>query len=96
MTALAPLSIYLVDTAYTLWRRFRADSPLTEAHREHIYQRLVDGGLSHTAATGLVLAFTAAVCALVRYLPTGPALALAGLVLMVYLALPRFAGRLLS
>jgi UDP-N-acetylmuramyl pentapeptide phosphotransferase/UDP-N-acetylglucosamine-1-phosphate transferase len=94
VVGLAPLAIYLADTAFTLGRRILAGSPLTEAHREHIYQRLVDGGMSHVTATGLVLAFTAVVCALVRYLPTSLALVLAVLVLALYLASPRLAGRL--
>lgn len=37
----------LFDTAFTLLRRWRAKMPLTQAHREHLYQRLVQGGVSH-------------------------------------------------
>lgn len=37
----------LFDTAFTLVRRWRAKMPLTQAHREHLYQRLVQGGVSH-------------------------------------------------
>lgn len=96
VTALAPLSIYLMDTAYTLWRRHRAGSSLFEAHREHIYQRLVAAGLSHIVATAFVLFVTASICACIRWLPTGPGVALTAALLAVYVWSPRVAGRLLS
>jgi UDP-N-acetylmuramyl pentapeptide phosphotransferase/UDP-N-acetylglucosamine-1-phosphate transferase len=94
VTALAPLAIYLVDTAYTLFRRYRAGSSLLEAHREHVYQRLVAAGLSHVVGTGLVLAMTAAICAAVRWLPTVPAVFVAAAILAVYVATPAVATRL--
>jgi UDP-N-acetylmuramyl pentapeptide phosphotransferase/UDP-N-acetylglucosamine-1-phosphate transferase len=34
------LSLYFVDTCYTLLRRARRREPLLHAHREHLYQRL--------------------------------------------------------
>ncbi len=37
----------LFDTVFTLLRRWRTKKPLTQAHREHLYQRLVQGGVSH-------------------------------------------------
>lgn len=54
LLALAPSSVYLVDTGVTLMRRMRAGEPLAEAHRHHTYQRLVDGGWSHAAVSALV------------------------------------------
>lgn len=43
-----PLFIYLADVGVTLCRRALRKAPLLEAHREHIYQRLVhEAGLSH-------------------------------------------------
>ncbi|WP_372509997.1 hypothetical protein [Dietzia maris] len=59
--ALAPLAPYLSDTGTTIMRRaFRGDS-VTEAHREHAYQRLVhESGWSHWAVSGLVTIATAA------------------------------------
>lgn len=47
--ALAPTAVYLADTGVTLVRRYRRGAPLTEAHREHTYQVLTLGGLSHSA-----------------------------------------------
>lgn len=87
-TALAPLAIYLADTAYTLWRRHRAGATLFEAHREHVYQRLAACGLSHTVATGVVALFTAGVCAAVRWLPSTAAIAASVVLILVYLGLP--------
>lgn len=44
---LAPLSIYLIDTASTLGLRAWQRKPLSEAHRDHVYQRLVQRGWTH-------------------------------------------------
>lgn len=61
--AISPTLIYLADTSITLFRRYRSRAKVTEAHRQHVYQRMVDAGLSHTAvamgyaiATALVVA----------------------------------------
>ncbi len=45
--ALAPTSVYLVDTGFTLLRRLQRGEPITQAHREHVYQRLTQAGWSH-------------------------------------------------
>ncbi len=63
--ALAPLVIYGADTGWVLIKRYRGRRPLTEAHREHVYQRLVDGGWSHTSSAVLCIGAAALVCALV-------------------------------
>lgn len=94
VTALAPLAIYLMDTAYTLWRRYRAGASLLEAHREHVYQRLVGFGVSHVLGTAVVLGFTASVCAAVRWLPTPAAVGISVVVLAAYVATPLVAARL--
>lgn len=61
----APLLLYGVDAAQAIMRRHHAGQHVTEAHREHIYQHLVDDAhLSHThvatihatAAVGIALA----------------------------------------
>lgn len=57
----APLLLYLCDTAITILRRLAQRVPITEAHREHTYQRLVIGGWSHgrtTAYVGAVIAMS--------------------------------------
>lgn len=88
ITALAPLAMYLTDTAYTLWRRYRAGASLFEAHREHVYQRLASTGVSHTIATTVVAIFTGGVCIAVRWLPTVPAVVVSILLMLGYLRLP--------
>lgn len=60
---LGPLSIYAVDTGLTLARRVTRREPLTEAHRSHIFQRLVALGWSHQKTT-LVTAGLSTACAL--------------------------------
>lgn len=54
----APLLLYGVDAAQALIRRHRTGQPLGTAHRDHIYQQLVDGGLDH-----LSVALFHAICA---------------------------------
>jgi UDP-N-acetylmuramyl pentapeptide phosphotransferase/UDP-N-acetylglucosamine-1-phosphate transferase len=86
---LAPLSIYLADTATVLLRRTLHGEPLMIAHRQHVYQRLVsEAGMSHSA----VAAFTV-ILALVVTLSWVPGSTLIGspltlLVLAIYLGSP--------
>jgi UDP-GlcNAc:undecaprenyl-phosphate/decaprenyl-phosphate GlcNAc-1-phosphate transferase len=54
-SVLAPLVIYLADTSSTLLRRVRRGDPWFKSHREHVYQRLNQLGLSH-AKTASILA----------------------------------------
>jgi UDP-N-acetylmuramyl pentapeptide phosphotransferase/UDP-N-acetylglucosamine-1-phosphate transferase len=51
---LAPLAIYLVDAATVILRRAARREPLAAAHREHVYQRLVQLGASHGQSTAVV------------------------------------------
>lgn len=60
--ALAPLVVYGADTGWVLVKRQRGGRSLTEAHREHVYQRLVDGGWSHLASASLCVGAGALVC----------------------------------
>lgn len=39
---IAPLSVYLLDVGVALLRRSFRGAPLAQAHRDHVYQRLVD------------------------------------------------------
>lgn len=53
-----PVLIYLADTFATLVKRVRAGEKWYASHRQHIYQRLTDAGLSHLGSTALVTACT--------------------------------------
>ena len=55
----APFLVYSADVAYTLVRRAYRGAPLTEAHREHVFQRVHGATGSHAAATGAVTVATA-------------------------------------
>lgn len=60
---LAPLGVALVDTLWAILRRVRRGARWHEPHREHVYQRLVLAGWSHTATTlfvGVVLGVSSA------------------------------------
>lgn len=96
---LAPVALYLADTAVTIIRRLRGAETWYLPHRSHAYQRLTQLGWSHTRTTGLV-ALAMATCSglgAVALLGSFTArliadLALAG-VLVAYLASPTLLGR---
>lgn len=46
---------FLADATFTLLRRLLAGKKVWQAHREHIYQRAVQGGRTHAAVSGRVL-----------------------------------------
>jgi len=56
--ALAPLALYIADTAWTLQRRIRAGERWLEPHRTHVYQRWCDAGWSHQRVTVTAAATT--------------------------------------
>lgn len=88
LEAMAPLILYVADTGWTLASRLRRGSPWREAHREHVYQRLCDAGLTHVQTTTVVALATAMTCAAIAWLPAGWALALVAGGLAGYLRLP--------
>lgn len=94
---IAPLSIYLADTGWTLLRRIHRSERWWESHRNHVYQRVVRAGKSHSWTT-MVVALFSAVCMLLGLIaamalvPLGiPPIGL-GVVLVTYLRLPRLVG----
>lgn len=91
LVALAPLVIYLADTAWVLLKRAKAGESLMVAHRDHAYQRLVTGGWSHIASAGWAALLAAAVVlAAAHWASSRPwAVVLIGAVVIVgYLSLP--------
>src|SRR5690625_3576340 len=54
IAVLAPVSVYLVDTGYTLLKRIAAGEKWYQSHRMHVFQRLTDSGLSHLQSTCVV------------------------------------------
>lgn len=88
----APLLPYGTDAAQAIVRRAIGGRPLTEAHREHVYQRLVDeAGFSHTNAAALHAAVAACVAALGRRPPNPPVAAALVAVLTSYASSPYLA-----
>jgi hypothetical protein len=85
-----PLYPIFLDATVTLALRVRRGERITEAHREHLYQRMANGGLGH-APVSLLYAVAAASALPVALLPPGwqspgiaayaVAVALAGLIL---------------
>ena len=55
---LFPIMIYLADTFSTLLLRVSRGERWYAAHRQHVYQRLTDVGLSHLQSAGVVTACT--------------------------------------
>lgn len=54
---LVPLSAFLVDAGFTLLSRILSGQRWMEPHTQHLYQRAVKGGASHTSVTGVYLVF---------------------------------------
>jgi UDP-N-acetylmuramyl pentapeptide phosphotransferase/UDP-N-acetylglucosamine-1-phosphate transferase len=54
---LVPLSAFLVDAGFTLLSRILSGQRWMEPHTQHLYQRAVKGGASHTSVTGMYLVF---------------------------------------
>ncbi|NJC22821.1 UDP-N-acetylmuramyl pentapeptide phosphotransferase/UDP-N-acetylglucosamine-1-phosphate transferase [Arthrobacter pigmenti] len=57
----APVLIYLADTFITFLRRVQGGQRWYASHREHVYQRLTDVGLSHVQAALVVTVCSALV-----------------------------------
>lgn len=86
--ALAPLVIYLADTAWTLASRARRGAPLLEPHREHAYQRLAQSLGSHLPVSVAVASAATLVCLAAGAWPMIPALVIALIVASLYLLAP--------
>lgn len=84
-----PLAVYLADTGVTLVRRARRRAPLMTAHRDHAYQRLVDGAmLAHLPVATLTAAIAAVVTLAWALLPVAVAASVTAVALVGYLASP--------
>jgi len=94
MLCIAPLTLYLADTAWVLLKRAVGHRPLTEAHREHVYQRLVDGGWTHLASAGLTAGGAAGTCVVAAVEVDRPLTLglLVAVVVLAYLAAPGVAS----
>jgi UDP-N-acetylmuramyl pentapeptide phosphotransferase/UDP-N-acetylglucosamine-1-phosphate transferase len=90
---LAPLAISVSDTLFTLLWRLRRGEPVLEAHRSHVYQRLVaEHRLSHTAVAGIAASGSALITLMWVLICTPGALAGTVVVCATYLASPRLIG----
>lgn len=62
---------YLADATITLLRRLKRGEKVWQAHREHYYQRAVQGGMSHASVVKAVLAGNLALAGLALGAETG-------------------------
>jgi UDP-N-acetylmuramyl pentapeptide phosphotransferase/UDP-N-acetylglucosamine-1-phosphate transferase len=79
---------YLADATITLLRRLKRGEKVWQAHREHYYQRAVQGGMSHASVVKAVLAGNLALAGLALGAETGLgslALVMAGTVAAILL-----------
>jgi hypothetical protein len=81
--------VYLADVGWALVRRLRQGEQIGAAHRDHVYQRLVDAGWPHLVSAAVVAAGAAVIALAAALLGTTGAAAAAGVVLAGYLLLPR-------
>lgn len=87
-------AIYWTDATFTLLRRALAGKPVWRAHREHFYQRAVQGGWSHARVSGIVLLGNLGLIGMARFAGFGlPWLALGGAAVATALVLALFALR---
>lgn len=91
-SAAAPLLLYGVDAMQALIKRGMAGQNIGEAHRDHVYQRLVDSGISHMDVALLHAVGGALIAAATRLTPT-KSLAASAAVTAIYLSTPRINGR---
>lgn len=95
IAVIAPLTIYLVDTMTVIVRRMVCGEEWFKPHRGHVYQRLVDGGLSHTTVACLVALFSLVsgilgLMAVLANVPSAVAVwVLLAVLAIMYLGLPR-------
>jgi UDP-N-acetylmuramyl pentapeptide phosphotransferase/UDP-N-acetylglucosamine-1-phosphate transferase len=68
MTGILLVWLFLFDTDITLIRRALRREKIWQAHRLHVYQRLVQGGLSHATVTTLYGILAIAITASVVYI----------------------------
>ena len=94
-----PAGVYLVDTGMTLVRRVRRHEAWHLPHRDHVYQRLIRRGWSHTKVT-LSVGAVMVLCSVLGLVASAAALPLratadmvAVLVLVAYLAAPGLVDR---
>lgn len=98
LATIGPMIIYFGDVGVTLTRRVRKGHKWDEPHKEHVYQRLNQMGLSHVQASGITALFTLAASVLgLISLFVPPVwwllLLIAGLALVVlYMRMPRLLG----
>lgn len=64
LATIGPMIIYFGDVGVTLVKRVRKGHKWDEPHKEHVYQRLNQLGLSHVQASGITALFTLAASAL--------------------------------
>lgn len=98
VVAVGPLVIYAADTGQTLLRRLKARVSLTQAHREHIYQRLATSPSRHPRVALTVTLFTAVCCLasaleLMDVISSMAAILIIGALAVVYLRLPNMLVR---
>jgi len=61
------LSLFWFDATLTLIRRYMNNEPITQAHKKHAYQRLVQSGWSHDKVVWLALLYNFVFFALLYY-----------------------------
>ncbi|MEO8140630.1 MAG: glycosyltransferase family 4 protein [Gemmatimonadota bacterium] len=82
--------VFVLDATVTLLRRALRRERLTEGHRHHAYQRLVQAGWSHRAVSATVIGLNLALIAAAALLPPLAALGLAAVLCAIaYLLVER-------
>lgn len=85
----SPLMPYVADASQAILCHRRQGVALTEAHRDHVYQKLVDhAGMSHARMATIHAAFACGCAAAWRSAPTSKALIMSTTIAALYTLLP--------
>lgn len=101
LASIAPLTIYWVDTTCVIFKRLLRKERIFEPHRNHVYQRLTQLGMSHISVAVIVAVMSALSGIVGAFLAASTVSWSAGLLLLVllgvfYLLLPGVFGFRLS
>jgi len=88
---IAPLAVFMADTGWALIRRLVGNRSWREAHREHVYQQLVDCGWGQARSAGFATVVAVIACGLALLADSGAHVVGIGALLVLlagYLASP--------
>lgn len=91
--AASPLLLYGLDAAQALFHRLRTKQPVGVAHRNHVYQRLVDSGVPHVQVAAFHTGLATLISVAHHHPSTRRTVLGTTVAAAIYLAAPRLIGK---